>query len=279
MMPMPKSLLASGLLAAALTGACGKGEDAASPPDRAAAGQPSAAPTAAAAPATPRAAPVEIKSDRAGLEFEYGWPAAAAAIPPLDQWLRANAESLRAKAEKNATEDKATAAKDGYPFHGHSYQEAFAVAADTPRALVLQSEGYVFTGGAHGMPIHTVIIWDKAAQKRLPTSALIDVAAFKRLANDRFCAALDGEREKRRGAPVEPAGPDGISSFTECVDLAKQTLLPISTGGTGLDTLRVVIGPYEAGPYAEGTYVIELPFDARLMAAVKPGWKDAFTTP
>lgn len=277
-MPLPKSILVPVLFAAGLAGGCGKGEDVASPPDQAAAGQPVAAPSAAAAPATP-AAPVEIESETGGLEFEYGWPAAAAAIPALDEWLRANAETLRTKAQKDAAEDKAMAAKSGYPFHGHSYEETFSAAANTPQALVLQSEGYVFTGGAHGMPIHTVIIWDKAGRKRLATSALIDIAAAKRLANDRFCDALDREREKRRGAPVRPADPDGISSFTDCVDMAKQTLLPISKGGKALDTLRVVIEPYEAGPYAEGTYVIELPFDARLMEAVKPGWKDAFATP
>lgn len=265
--PFVAALVAAGLLAG-----CKARESAPEPTNTT---TPSVQPSPAASP-SPQAQPVEIKSEKDGLEFTYKWPGQAASIPELDRWLRGNAESLRAKAGKDAASDKASAAKDGYPFRGHSYEETFTAVADTPRVLVLQSEGYVYTGGAHGMPIATVVIWDKAAKQRLATSALVDLAAFKRLANDRFCKELDNQREQRRGAPVKHDDPNEISSFTSCVDMAKQTLLPVSKGGGALDTLRAVIGPYEAGPYAEGSYTIDLPFDAKLLATVKPAWKDAF---
>lgn len=272
-MSLPRFLVVA-LFAASLLAGCGKRQEAA--PTRAnAVADNAVAPVAAPIPA-PAPQPVEIKSDKAGLEFAYSWPTAAAAIPELDGWLRGNAEAQRAKAAKGAADDAAQAKKAGFPFNGHSYVEKYAVAADTPRVLVLQSDGYVFTGGAHGMPFNTVIIWDRAAKKRLATSALVDVGAFKRLANDRFCKELDRQREEKRGEPVKPAGPDDISEFNSCVDMTKQTLLPVSKGGKTLDALRVVIGPYEAGPYSEGTYTIELPFDAKTIAAVKPAWKDAF---
>lgn len=255
-------------------GGCGRADDAtkANAPTPVAEGATAEAP----APSPSAAQAVEIKSTKDGLEFDYQWPAAAAAIPELDTWLRGNAETLRAKATKEASEDKASAAKAGYPFHDHSYTEHFKTVADTPRALVLQSDGYTFTGGAHGMPFNTVIIWDKAAKQRVATGALVDVPAFKRLANDRFCKELDRQREEKRGEPVKPGGSDGISEFDSCVDMAKQALLPISQGGKTLDTFRVVIAPYEAGPYAEGTYTIDLPFDGKTIAVVKPAWKDAF---
>lgn len=265
--PLIAAFLAAGLLAgcgrtqegAAANAVAGNVADVAATPGRAAPAQ-----------------PVEIKSDKDGLEFAYAWPSPAAAIPELDAWLRGNAEAQRVKAAKEAVDDQAQARKAGYPFHDHNYVEKYAVAADTPRVLVLQSDGYVFTGGAHGMPFNTVIIWDKTAKKRLPTSALVDIAAFKRLADDRFCKELDRQRAEKRGAPVKPGDPDQIDSFTTCVDLAKQTLLPISQKGRALDALRIVVGPYEAGPYAEGRYTIELPFDAKTAAAVQPAWKDAF---
>jgi hypothetical protein len=267
--------LSIALLAASLLAGCGKKEQA-SPAGPANTVTPAVAtPAATPSPAAP-ARPAEIKSHKDGLEFTYAWPAAAAGIPELDRWLRGNAESLRGKTAKAAADDQASAKKEGYPFHDHSYEEKFAVVADIPRLLVLQSDGYVYTGGAHGYPINTVIIWDKAARKRLATGALVDIAAFKRLANDRFCQELDRQREEKRGEPVKRGDPNQIGGFTTCVDMAKQVLLPVSKGGKALDTFRIVIGPYEAGPYAEGTYAIELPFDAKTIAAVKPDWKDAF---
>jgi len=43
----------------------------------------------------------------------------------------------------------------------------------------MQSEGYVFTGGTHGMPVVTTLIWDKAREQRLSTDALMDAALLK----------------------------------------------------------------------------------------------------
>ena len=270
MSQFPSSLAA--LLVVGLLAGCGVKDGGSPKPGNTVAAnvaQPIAAPRA---PPPVPAQPVEIKSTKGGLDFVYAWPGAAAGIAELDRWLRDNAETVRARAAKGAASDQATAKKDGYPFRNHSYEEKYAIVADTPRVLVLQSDGYIYTGGAHGYPINTVIIWDKAAKKRLATSALVDIAAFKRLANDRFCKELDRQRVEKRGEPVQR----GEGMFSDCVDIAKQTVLPVSKVGKALDALRVVIGPYEAGPYAEGAYTIELRFDAKTMAAVKPGWKDAF---
>lgn len=224
------------------------------------------------------AAPVKIDKKTSALEFSYAWPTEAAAIPALDTWLRGNAEKQRADADSAARSDEAGAKKDDYPFRTHSYDEGFVVVANTPSFLVLQSDGYTYTGGAHGMPFNTVIIWDKAAGKRLATTALVDVPAFARAAQKDYCAELDRQREEKRGAPVDPKS-DDISGFVTCVDMTKQTVLPISKSGSALDAIRIVIGPYEAGPYAEGRYTIELPMTAARLATVKPEWKGAFTVP
>ena len=224
----------------------------------------------------PSAQAMTSKAD--GLEFSYKWPAEAAAIPELNAWLRANGEKIRADNQKQARSDQASAKKDGYPFNDHSYQEDYAVVADTPAMLVLLSDGYVYTGGAHGMPINTAIIWDKAGKKRLATAALIDMPRLAAAARTRFCEELDRQRAKKRGAPVTRADPNEIVDFVSCVDLTKQLVLPVSKGGEALDTIRIVIGPYEAGPYAEGSYVIDMPIDAALLATVKPAYKAAFAT-
>jgi hypothetical protein len=245
---------------------------------------PKAAALAKPAPAKatdPSPGPQKLSSKSDSFEFSYKWPAEAAAIPELDRWLKGNGEKMRAQNAGEAATDAADAKKQGYNFNAHSYDESFSVAANTPQILVLLSEGYVYTGGAHGMPISTVILWDKAAKKRLATTAMIDIPRLVSVGNKRFCDALDKEREKRRGEPVRHDDPDELSDFVNCVDLTKEEIVPVAKDpktATTLDTIRVVIGPYDAGPYAEGTYIIDLPVDAALLTAVKApyrGWFNA----
>jgi hypothetical protein len=266
----------------ALLAACGGGRDEgnaanAAPANAASSVAPEEAGIASlnesAKPASANAVKIAEKSEV--LEFSYAWPAEAAAIAPLDSWLRGNAATLRQKALGPAKGDQASAKKDGYPYRTHSYEESFNLVANTPAVLILQSEGYIYTGGAHGMPIATDIIWDKAAGTRLATRDLLDVPAFARVAKADYCKELDRQREKKRGAPVKP-DPDEISDFVSCVAMTDQDILPISKGGKALDTVRILIAPYNAGPYAEGSYVIDLPMTAATLATVKPAWKSAF---
>lgn len=224
----------------------------------------------------PAAQPVKLAEKIDGFEFSYAWPAEAAAIPALDHWLRGNAEAQRIRARRDAMADKASAAKDGYNFNAHSYDETYAIVGNTPLMLVLLSDGYVYTGGAHGMPINTAILWDKAAGKRLATAQMLDIARLANLSRKAFCAELDRQRAEKRGEPVRHDDPNELVDFVQCVDMTKQLILPVSKGGKSLDTVQVVIGPYEAGPYAEGTYVIDLPMDDRLLAAVKAPYRNAF---
>lgn len=213
-----------------------------------------------------------------GLEFSYLWPSQAVAIPELDAWLRSNGAKLRARFLKQALEDKAAAARDGWTFNDYSYQEEYRVVADTPDILVLLSDGYVYTGGAHGMPVNTAIIWDRKRRQRLAIADMIALSRLSAVGGERFCTELDRQREEKRGEPVRQGDPDQLDDFTRCVDMTKQLILPVSGQGNALDGIRVLIGPYEAGPYAEGTYVIDLPMDESLMTAVKPAYRDAFAT-
>jgi len=271
--------IAPPLLALMALGACREAPSGDAP---AAAGNATNVAEAAPAPAptpTGSATPVSLATKDDVLDFDYQWPAEAAAIPPLDQWLRAHAEGQRKKAAAMAARDSAEAKKETYPFHTHSFSQHWSVVADTPVLLVLEAEGYTFTGGAHGMPFIATLIWDKAAGKRLATADLIDRAALARAARTPFCAALDQQRAEKRGEPVDPKAESVIPEFVQCVDMAEQEIIPISEGGKTLDIIRTVILPYEAGPYAEGSYTIELPVNDRLLAAVKPAWRKAFGPP
>lgn len=232
--------------------------------------QPSAA-DALPAPATGLA--VEDKSDV--LEFAYAYPAAAAAIPTIATRLNQQLASSKAEARKMAEEDRNTARESGFPFHAHSLETKWSVEADTPRFLSLSSQTYVFTGGAHGMTGYSGLLWDKQRERLVPVDALMtSTAAFAGAVGERFCDALDAERAEKRGAPVvRSEDPDG---FSACVDMLKQTLVPVSSDGAAIDGMKVIIGPYEAGPYAEGSYEILLPVDAAMLKAIKPEYERAF---
>lgn len=273
------SVAALGLSATLLLAACGGGADKAPNASNAVAPVANAAnvatpvPEATGAPAGNKV--VSYEEDK--IEFRYSWPTQAAAIPELDGWLAGNAESLKKKTVDGGRNEQASAKKDDYVFNGYSYSEDWHIAADVPSLLIMQSDGYSYTGGAHGMPIVTALFWDKAKKQRLATGAIFEMPALIAVIRDRFCKALDDERGKRRGAPVDANDPNELPDFVQCVDIAKQTILPVSLKGQALDTLRVVIMPYEAGPYAEGIYEIDLPADAAIRKAVKPAYAAVFS--
>lgn len=257
---------------------CSDKESSQQPPQNAApAGQqPAASPAPTAAPPTAPASAGKVNRDDAALDFSYEWPAQAAGIAPLDAWLRGHAETQYKEAHGSATRDAAAMKADGFPFRKHALEQKWATVADTPQALVLQAEGYAYTGGAHGMPFHSSIIWDKAREQRIGIGQFFDLSRFKNLVTGEFCDKLNAERREKRGIVVKP---DASDPFNACPDILKQQIIPVSQRGKGLDTVRVIIGPYEAGPYAEGTYTIEMQADGELMRVVKRPYNTWFAAP
>ena len=74
----------------------------------------------------------------------------------------------------------------------------------------------------------------------------------------------------RRSASVPSARRSSVLS---------QVLAPTSRDGKLIDGIQVTIGPYGAGPYAEGSYDIKLPVDAAIYKAIKTEYQDAFARP
>ncbi len=210
-------------------------------------------------------------------EFRYSWPKEAAEIAPLNALIRATGDKFAKETRDGIQAEQASANEAGYPFRGYVFTEDWSVVANLPALMVLESEGYSYTGGAHGMSVVKALYWDKAAGKSLAVTDLFDVNMLADAVRARFCKALDAQRAEKRGAPVDPNEEGGIPEFNQCVDPAKQTIILASKGGKALDTVRFVIMPYEAGPYVEGIYDIALPVDAATLATVKPQWKASFS--
>ncbi len=228
---------------------------------------------AAPPPSAPTGKPFEQSDKGELLEFVYAYPAQAAAVPPLVARFDKEREQSKADALKMARNDQDAAKRAGFPFRPHSLEKRWAVTADTPRFLSLQATSYFYTGGAHGMTGYEAILWDKQRKQETRLDALMtSSAAFASAIRANFCTALDKQRAEKRGGPVTP----GEDDFSKCIDPMKEVLVPRSSDGKAIDAVAVVIGPYSAGPYAEGSYEVVLPVDAAMRKAIKEEFRDAF---
>jgi hypothetical protein len=178
--------------------------------------------------------------------------------------LRGEALKAAATAKAEAANDAASAKKDGFPFRRYESISDWSLAADTPHLLALVREGYAFTGGAHGNTGYTAKIWDKTAQKPVPFSALFtDWAKARGLIEPAYCAALATEQKPRGGNPVN-----------NCPKLSDQPIVPWAGLAARATQLRVLLGPYTAGSYADGSYLLTLPWPDGIKPLVKPAYRD-----
>ncbi len=252
--------------------ACGDGALVGS--DAAVEAVPTSPPVAATSAAVP-APPAEARSEKEAnelYEFEYSYPAAAAAIPGLkallDRRLTESRSELAAEAQKAKKEAKA----DGYPYRTYAAATTWSVVADTPRFLSLSAQVYTYSGGAHGMTVFDTILWDKQAGKMvLPSEIFTSNAALRDAIRQPFCKALDVQRAKKREGLDWSA--DDI--FGECIDPTEHTIILGSSNGQVLDRIGVLVEPYAAGPYAEGSYDVTVPVTGKVMATVKPQYRSA----
>ena len=214
------------------------------------------------------------KIDNGIYQFAYSYPDKAAHYPTLREWLDGRLEKRRSELDRAARQDKADAEKDGFPYRPHSSETEWKVVTDLPGWLSLSAETYDYMGGAHGMTNFDTLLWDKAAGKvREPTELFISSAALRDAIQKPFCDALDRERAKRRGGPVER---DNGDSFNACIDPLESVVILGSGSGSGFDRIGVLVAPYSAGAYAEGSYEITLPVSPDVIRAAKPEFRETF---
>ncbi len=270
---MRPTLAATAALALA---ACG-GETVPQPAETqpaASASAPAAGASAAAPAIAPAGAARAVKQSTALYEFDYAYPAAAGAIADLKRWLDSDLDAQKAKLAQAATKWQAEAKAEGIPYHPYANSTKWQVVTDLPGWLSLSAQIYEYTGGAHGMTAHRGLLWDRTADvRRAPIDLFTAPAALSAAIRAPFCDALDRERAKRRGQPVNRASGQ---MFDECVDPVKNAVILGSTDGQHFTRIGILVGPYEAGPYAEGTYDITVPVTAAVLKTVKPEYRSAF---
>ncbi len=92
--------------------------------------------------------------------------------------------------------------------------------------------------------------------------------------SEAYCKALDRQRAEKRQVPLPLEGEDWM---VDCPPLAKQVVVPVDANGDGrIEAFRVLLPPYEAGPYAEGSYEVDVPVTGAVRGLVKPEYRRMF---
>lgn len=232
-----------------------------------------AAPAVAALPRVVPASDLMIRQSSPNIEWRWRVAPEAATQPALLASMRATALKAAVKARSDAAADAVSAQKSGFPFRPYETISDWSLAADTPHLLALAGETYSFTGGAHGNTGYAARIWDKTAKRSIPIDALFtDWPRAQAIIEPAFCKALAVEQRRRLG--TEP-----LNDMNACPKLSEQPMLPWAGIGSRAAQLRVLVAPYVAGSYAEGSYLITLPWPDTVRGLVKPAYRaDLFGT-
>lgn len=241
-------------------------------------GDPDAVATAGGAGAEAVSVSEAAEKDGGKWEFEYSWPRAVSAQPELAKQLAA--EKDRDLAADKAEWEQQLAGMKGQGECGgcrnHSYGKEWKVVADLPGWLSLSANTSAYTGGAHGGYGLESLVWDKTKKVSKDAIKLFQSpAALDKALGPELCDALNREREKRRGMPVDPRSDD--FGFSACQPVDQSTVLVGSSNGKTFDRITVWYGPYVAGSYAEGAYELDFPMTAEMVEAVRPEYRGAFS--
>jgi hypothetical protein len=215
----------------------------------------------------------DVKESNDLVEFAYSYPGEAAQIPKLAAWLDSDRATQRDALVNAARRDRDAAAKGGFPYRAHSHLQKWQRVTATRRFLSLSAEIDTYMGGAHGMQSFDTLLWDRNHATQIkPLDMFASGEAFDKAVNNDLCAAI--ERAKAaRGVEWVRGGDD---PFGKCPSASAQTVWLGSSDGRYLDRLTIAIGPYEIGPYAEGSYKINLPISSAIVNAVKPDFARDF---
>ena len=231
-----------------------------------------AAPAAKSKP-KPKSGGVDART--ADYTFTYRWPAQVEAIPALRAHLAADqAERKWTLAGEAAGARRAAAADPGLRFVPYTLAVEWQVVADLPGWLSLSQRNSHFEGGAHPNSGFDSRVWDrKSGRARAPRDLFVSAGALDAALRGPFCDALDRERAVRRDKPVNRASGD---DFDACIAPSEQTLILGSTDRKRFNRIGLLVAPYAAGPYFEGSYDITVPVTPAVLQAVRPEFRAAF---
>lgn len=134
----------------------------------------------------------------------------------------------------------------------YAHDVAMRVTYASPRLVSARFDGYDFEGGAHGNPWSSAVNIDMATGRKLGFADAFDKQAREKL--DAECLVQVLRQKKERGA-AEPVGAD-LKDIRKNLD---EGLGDLGSWNFSASAATIVFGPYNLGPYAEGSYSCEFP--------------------
>lgn len=247
-MPTLRLLILTAALAGALT-ACNRDREPAAPPPV----QPG---TAAVVTPADAAAPMEFDSKTPWADVHLTLPAGIK--PQGDLHARLYAEEVRRLRQfTEGAQGELTEA--GADTDRPKYQKTITitVAAETAKLLSLKRVDFDYSGGAHPNTLTDGLLWDKALKRRVGIDDLFGKGANLTVLDQALCSAINAAKRARvpDSASVTLDGKD--FSCPRAAD-TPFVLTPGAAPGKAAG-LTFLIGPYQVGPYVEGTYEVNLP--------------------
>ncbi len=253
-----------GLAAAATLAACNRdGEDKATT-------APAPVPGAVVTPAD-AAAPMAYQSKTPFADVSLTLPPAIKSQPDLHARFYASAVRDLRQFSEGAQADRTEAGGDG---GSAPYDKTITVTpgAETGKVFSLVRNVSEYTGGAHPNPSATAVLWDKALKREITGADLFTGGDLTALDNA-LCAAVNAEK-KRRDPQAQP-----ITLTSSLWNCPRATGLPFvlaaSTTPGKAGGLVFLIGPYQVGPYSDGSYEITVPLSA-FRQLLSPAYADEF---
>lgn len=215
--------------------------------------------------ATAQPGAVDRREVTALLDFRYSWPAEVEAIPALRAELRRRMAAAYADALAGARESRDSARGAHVPFYREQYHKLWSVEAANARFLSLTADNRTDQNGAHPNRDFDALIWDRARGRATSAVALLGPAALARM-SARYCSALNSQVAVRGGEP--PA---------RCPPLAERALAFSDEDRDGrFDRLHILVAPYVAASYADGSFVVDVIFDRGDLDGVAAADRAAF---
>ena len=250
-------------------------DEAAAAPAPAATKSEAATPAAEAREAPERTA-ISVEQETDDYTFHFHAPVEAERLPALAEWLAYQRDESRTAVRAQAQEERKRANDIGYPFRPHYLSIVWSRAADLPGWLSLSALIETYSGGAHPNHEFSSMLWDKREKRERAVEELfVSREALGDAIRGPFCRELARQRLEKRGQVLEPTSKD--DPFADCVDPLESSVV-LTGGDAGFDGMRVLIAPYIAGPYAEGSYEIDLEITPAVRAALKPEYRSAFAS-